>query len=209
MATRDFFLPEARTRVAGAIEQIERETAAEVVVAVRRRSGHYRHTDLYAGLALSLLMLLVLLFHPYPFEVEWMPANVLVAFAAGALLVGNVAALRRLFTSKHLLRENARMAARAAFYDMGISRTMGRTGILVYVSIFERRVEVVPDSAVKPDELGAEWGAAVAALQRALHQAPDFDGFLRGLLAMTSPLARALPIQPGDINELPNEPVVS
>ena len=209
MPARDFFLPEARTRVASAIEQIERQTAAEVVVTVRRRSGHYRHTDLYAGLGSALLTLLVLLFHPYPFAVEWMPANVLVAFGAGALLVGKVAALRRLFTSGRLMRESARTAARAAFYEMGISRTVGRTGILVYVSIFERRVEVVPDAAVKPGELGAEWGAAVAALERAVSASPDLDGFLAALSALTSPLARALPIQPGDINELPNEPVVS
>ena len=57
-----------------------------------------------------------------------------------------------------------RTAARAAFVDQGISRTRGRTGILVFVSLFEREVEVVADVGVDPVLLGEDWTRAVAAL---------------------------------------------
>jgi putative membrane protein len=209
MAARDFYLPETRKRVGQAVEAIERGTSAEIVVTVRKRAGHYRQTDLYAGAGFGLAMLMYLLFDPQPFDVGWMPVNVMLAFALGALLVANVASLRRLLTSPRILRESAAVAAHAAFYDLGISRTKGRTGVLVFVSMFERRAVVVTDIALDPKALGAEWVAVEAALQASVAAGPDLERFLAALGSMTAPLARVLPIQPDDVNELPNEPVMA
>ncbi len=178
MAVRDFFVPEARRRVGQAVEAIERETSAEVVVTVRKCSGHYRQTDLCAGAALALAMLVFLLFDAHPFDTNWMPVDVIVAFAIGAFASAELKSLRRALTPSRLLRESTSQAARAAFYELGISRTTGRTGVLVYVSMFERRVEIVPDIAVKPAELGAEWAAVEQALAASVANGPDFESFL-------------------------------
>lgn len=208
MSERDFFQPEARKRVGVAVGGIEAGTAAEVVVTVRKRAGHYRQTDLYAGAGLALAALVFFLFDEHPFDIGWMPLNVVVVFLVGALLTANLRGLRRLLTSPHVLAVSARTAAHAAFYDLGISRTSGRTGILVFVSMFERRVLVVPDIAVDPKVLGPEWVRAEQALQAAITP-PDLERFLDALALLSAPLARALPIQPDDVNELPNEPVMS
>jgi putative membrane protein len=207
MSERDFFQPAARKRVGEAVEAIERGTSAEVVVTVRKRAGHYRQTDLYAGSGVALGMLVFLLFDEHPFDIGWMPVNVVIAFLVAAVSIANVAGLRRALTSPRVLAESARTAARAAFYDLGISRTTGRTGILVFVSMFERRVEVVGDVAIEPKALGAEWTAVERALQAAIDP-PDLDAFLTAMGTMSAPLARVLPIQPDDVNELPNEPVM-
>jgi putative membrane protein len=209
MAVRDFFLPEARKRVGQAVEAVESGTSAEVVVTVRKRAGHYRQTDLYAGASFALVMLLYVLFDPRPFDVEWMPLYVIVAFAVGAIGIANLDGARRFLTSPRVLHESSVAAARAAFYDLGISRTKGRTGVLVFVSMFERRVVVVPDIAVDPKALGSEWTAAEQALQASVATTPDLERFLTALGTLAAPLARALPIQADDVNELPNEPVMS
>jgi len=209
MAAKDFFLPESRKRVGQTVEAIERGTSAEIVVTVRNRAGHYRQTDLYAGAALALVMLVYLLFDSQEFDVVWMPFDVIFAFVIGAVGVANAGGLRRFLTSPRLLRESATAAAHSAFYDLGISRTKGRTGVLVFVAIFERRVEVVGDIAIDPKALGSEWGAAAETLQAAIGGNPDFDGFLAALATMSAPLARVLPVQPDDVNELPNEPVMA
>lgn len=208
MAARDFFLPDAKKRVARAIEEIEKQTAAEIVVAVRRRSGHYRHVDLAFGALVGFGALLFVLFHPQPFATEMIPVDIAIAFVVGALVCANVPPMRRLLVSRRLMNEGVRTAARAAFYDMGIARTTGRTGILVLVSTFERKVEIVPDRAVKPAELGAEWPRAVAAIEASVRRA-DLDAFLAALVTIAPPLAAALPVQPDDVDELPNEPVIS
>lgn len=209
MSDSDFYANETRKRVGSAVEEIEKGTSAEVVVTVRHRSGDYRHTDMFHGAVLAFAALAFMLFDTAVFDVDVMPLNVVLAFVLGTALSHWVPGLRRAVTSKKLLDESTKRSARAAFYDLGVSRTTGRTGILVYVSIFERQVEVVPDIAVKPEELGEGWKRSLAAMQDAVRRGPSVDKFLAAMVTMKEPLAKALPIQPDDVNELPNEPVMA
>ena len=79
-----------------------------------------------------------------------------------------------------LSRENdpalkiARERAYDAFVDLGVSRCAGRSGVLVYVAMFERLVEVVPDVGVDVKALGPKWTKALADLQTALDRELDF-----------------------------------
>ncbi len=114
--------------------------------------------------------------------------------------------VRRLFTTARRIEDTVRAAARAAFYDNGVLRTRGRTGMLVYVSLFERRVELVPDVGIDQAALGAEWTEAKARLAVAVRRT-DVDTFLTTIAAMGPLLGRALPRADDDVNELPDEVV--
>jgi putative membrane protein len=196
----------AKAEVAAAIRAVESATSAEVVVAVRARSGHYRHTDYLVGFALSFVALLVFLFDSHEFEIDWMPLDTLVAFALGTLLSAGLSPLRRFLTSRKLMRESVLKAARAAFVELKIARTSGRNGILVFVSKFERRVEVVPDIGVDPVVLGPAFADAVAALDAALRSRASFTKFLEALRSLGPVLGKAMPRMADDVNELPDEP---
>lgn len=205
VGTSSFFAADAKARVAAAIAELERQTSAEVVVALRRRSGHYRHTDFLVGGLLALALLCVFLYHPEPFDYTYLPLELLVVFAFGALISAYFPPLRRLLTSRRLMAECVRVAARAAFVDLGISKTRDRTGVLVYLSILERRVEVVTDIGVKEEALGAEWATAKAKLVDALARPGTLDGLLGALQGLTPALAAALPRAADDVNELADE----
>jgi len=196
----------AKAEVAAAIRTVESTTSAEVVVAVRARSGHYRHTDYLVGFALSFVALLVFLFDPHEFDIDWMPVDTLVAFVLGTLFSAGVSPLRRLLTSRKLMRANVTSAARAAFVELGIGRTSGRTGILVFVSKFERRVEVVPDIGVDPVVLGPAFADSLKALDAALRSTSSFPKFIEALRSLGPVLGKAMPRLEGDVNELPDEP---
>ena len=98
-----------------------------------------------------------------------------------------------------------RAAAREAFVDQGVSRTRRRTGILVYVSTFERRVEIVADIRVDTKLVDAE----VRALAEAVAHGPDLDAFVEALRRFGPALARALPRGADQVNELPDAPVTA
>ncbi len=206
MGTSAFTDQAAKAEVASAIKEIERVTCAEVVVAVRASSGHYRHTDYLVGFALSFAALLVFLFDPHEFSIDWMPLDSILAFALGAFVSASVPPLRRALTSRKLMRANVRTSARATFFDLGIGKTAGRTGILVYVSMFEHGVEVVPDLGIDAAVLGAPFQSAIAALDAALHRGPSFPRFTEALRALGPILGKALPRLSDDVNELPDEP---
>ncbi len=199
-----FFTDAARKQVTEAVVDVESKTAAEVVVVVRRTSGTWREVDLAVGAAAGFAVLLLVLFHPKPIPVIAMPVDVALAFLAGAVLSANLSLLKRALLPRRRVRTQVLAMARAAFVEHGVSRTTGRTGILVYVSTFERLVEVVADVGVDPKSVQAELGA----LQACLSHGARFDRFIAALRALGTPLGTCLPRSPDDVNELPDAPVM-
>lgn len=206
MWAQAFFDDAARAKAADEVKAIEARTAAEVVVAVRRACGQYRHTDYLVGFLLSLVTLVAMLYLPVDFPLESFPVDVALSFAAGASASAVLPGLRRRLTSKRLLEENVRTAARAAFVELGVSRTTGRTGLLLFVSIFERRVEVVTDIGVDTAALGGEWEEALAKLSAAVATSESPEPFFEAMRLLAPPLERVLPRSADDVNELPDAP---
>lgn len=205
MSDSSFHDEHARSQTREAVAALEARTSAEVVVAVRRIAGHYRDTDYLVGFLLSLAALLVMLFAERPFRLAAFPAGVVLSFVAGALLSSAIAPLRRSLTLPSRKRAQVRTAARAAFVELGVGQTRSRTGILVFVAVFEREVEIVCDSGIDPAALGEDWGRAVAELQLALKPRPALGRFIAALRALAPPLELALPRADDDVNELPDE----
>ncbi len=200
-----FFLPESKARVTRTIKEIEGQTSAEIVVAAARASGSYRDAGYLAGFALALGTLAFLLFHPATFALVAMPVDVAVAFAVGAYVGGTSNTLRRLLTPQKTLALRCRQAARSRFFDLGIGKTTGRTGILVYASTLERHVEIVPDVGVATTT--DHWKAAASKLERSLARGADIDAFVAALAGLGPALAGPMPRQADDVNELPDEVV--
>jgi len=203
VSEKDFFEKKAKQRATAAIKAIEAQTAAEVVVTLRHTSGNYRHVDYLFGFVLSLVTLVLLLFLPYPFRLSSFPVDVTIAFVLGALLCANSATLRRALSSVRTRHANVRRAAREAFVDHGVSRCSGRWGVLVYVSMLERDVEVVPDLAIDPITIEG-WHDAVAAMRAAVART-DFDAFVAAMEKLGPTLAKPFPHRDDDVNELPDE----
>jgi putative membrane protein len=199
-----FFRDEARSKAASAVAEAERSTAAEIVISVRRISGHYRSADYLFGFLVSLLMLVLLLFLPDPFDIKWFPFDLAVAFAIGASISANVPPLRRLFVGPKRIESEVSRGAHAAFYEQGISRTKGRTGVLVYLSIFERRAVLVPDVGVDLAPIAEDWNAASRQISEAVARL-DLEAVSRAVVALGPVLGRVLPRSEDDVNELPDE----
>ncbi len=202
MALEEFFSKESRARAKKAVETIESQTAGEIVVVVRKRCGSYREAELIGALVAGFSMLLWVLFHPSPYTTAGIPLRVLIAGGVGAALVSWLSPVKRAIVSKEKRREAARAAARTSFVDLGVTKTKGRTGVLVLVAAFEKRAEIVCDIGVD----AAVVSAAAAQMQEAVERF-DFDAFIKALESMGPPLGKALPRQADDANELPDEVV--
>ena len=128
----------------------------------------------------------------------------LAAFALGALVSSKVSFLRRALVRKKARSENVLRAGRAAFYELGVSATSGRNGILVFVSTFERSCVLVPDLGIHPERLGAAYEAVCNDAMQAVAQM-NLDAFFSALEQLGPVLGRAMPRQADDVNELPDE----
>lgn len=205
MSARDLLDSKAKDEVTRAIRDLEAKTSAEVVVVVRAVSGHYRHTDGFVGFGLVIVVVCVFLFHPAPFDEHLLPFEVLLAFVLGGFASSNLPPLRRALTSRRLMEESVLCAARAAFVERGVSRTRGRTGLLIYVSVFEQKVELVGDVGLDFDALGDTFAAARRRIEESVEKTGGLPAFLVGLGELGEALGRSLPRAEDDENELADE----
>ena len=200
------FLSEAATEaLSGAIKAIESRSSAEVVITVRAESARYGHVGFVCGLVAAFGALAFLLYSPYDFSYWSLLLDPLVV----GLLVGfgcwRVGTLRRWLTPGALGRAEVLRAAQATFFHKGIRNTCGRTGVLVYISVLERRAEVLADSGVVAAVMDADWDRAVAAIQGAVERGEDGVAAARLITALGELLEPALPRAEDDVNELPDE----
>lgn len=140
-----FATERARARLQAAADAVERESSIEVVVAVRPQSMSLVHTDLIGGAVAAFAVLLFTLFVPIDFSTTAIAIATAASFAGGVLGTRALPMLRRIIAGEPALRDGVTQAARACFVELGVHRTAGRTGLLVYVSLAEARVAVVAD----------------------------------------------------------------
>lgn len=199
------YLTEAsKQALTATVESIERQSSAELVVAVRASSGSMLQTDLAAGALGALGTLAFLLFSPFSFSLEAILLDTFLFFVLGMLASSRLPALRFYLTPRRLLEESVKRAARAEFFDAHISETRGRTGILVYVSQTERAAEVLADSGVRNAVDVAAWETCVRRIRDVAASTRDGVLLAQAIAELSALLATCLPRQSDDVDELSN-----
>lgn len=192
----------ARTAFAGAIAATETTSAAEIVVAVRVRARVWIHAHLIVGFVAAWLGLGFMLYSDHRFGL----AQFLIDPIALGVLAGLAStlspALVRLLTPAAIRRRAVVTAARAAFYERGVHHTAGRSGILVYVALTERMVELVADDGVVRCVEPSAWTKSCAAIDAAVAQGGAATA--QALAALAPILCVACPRHVEDLNELPD-----
>jgi putative membrane protein len=187
------------------VKQIETTTNAELVLVVRARSGSYRHADYLFGALLAFIGLLFLLFSPFEFHEYWVPLDVVLLFSVGAFISSRSNLLRRLLSSEKFRSEAVRRSAAAMFYEAGIANTNAELGLLIYLSILERRLEVIADRGILKGVNALEWNQMIFELHEAGGKA-DPESLENGLQKLGCLLREHLPATGENPNELPDAP---
>jgi putative membrane protein len=98
-----------------------------------------------------------------------------------------------------------RRRAVAVFRAAAERRTVGRTGILVYLSMAERRAEIVADEAITKVTTPETWGEAMAALLLEVREGRPGDGICAAIERVGAVLAEHFPRSATDANEIPDK----
>ncbi len=203
--SRQKFDQSACDQLAQCVRDIESETDAELVIVVRARSGSYRHADYLWGALLAFATLLFLLFSPFEFAHYWVAIDVAVSFIVGTYISSRSSALRRLLTTKKQRAEAVRAGAAAMFYEAGIANTQAEMGVLIYLSLLERRLELIADRGVLTAAPPLEWNERLFELRNAGRR-PQLQTLLKALRDLGALLAKHLPPTGENPNELPDMP---
>ena len=196
-----------RKRVAAAIADAERRTTGEIVCIVARAASEYRSWALFLAAAAGFATPGVLLL-----ATNWGAGRIWLAQIVVTLLLGAILAWRpaRLaLTPGFLKRERAREAAHRQFAARGLSATLGRTGVLIFVAASERYVEVIADEGVACCVDETAWREAVDDLVSAIQSGRVDDGLAAVVTRIGAILARHHPASPDrKENELPDHVIL-
>ncbi len=187
------------------IKEIEKATDAELVVVVKARSDHYRQADYLFGALLALAGLLFLVFSPFDFHPYWFVVDVIALFAIGTYMSSRSQAIRRLLTRAKFRADAVRKSAAAMFYDAGIANTNSEMGVLIYVSLLERRLELIADRGVLKAVDPLEWNQRLFELHQVAKN-PDPESLQTAIKHLGTLLQEHLPATGENLNELPDMP---
>lgn len=94
------------------------------------------------------------------------------------------------------------------FSRLRVWDTERNSGVLIYLLLADKRVEIVADRGIHRKVGDAAWGAICGNMQRAFAGGEFERGAILAIDAIGDLLAIHFPPQPGSQNELPNRPVI-
>ncbi|HEX2331831.1 MAG TPA: TPM domain-containing protein [Burkholderiales bacterium] len=110
-------------------------------------------------------------------------------------------------TSALLAGESARERAIEVFSHLRLWDTDHRNGVLMYLLLADRDIEIVADRGVAAKVDASEWEAICREMETSLRSGDYGAAVVRGIEAASRLLARHFPRRAADRNELPDRPV--
>ncbi len=198
----------ARDALSEEIAAAERSTEGEVVVVVLERSDRHPASHWIAGCVTLLLGSAI--------AAPWMPWGSPVLFFLLQVLFGAVGAaaalvspgFRRAFVTEERATELAREQAFQEFYRHGLHRTAGETGVLLFVSLFERRVIVLGDRGVDAKVEAEDWQHVDEAVLAGIRAGSLRQGLSKALEEVAAVLTKHFPVGDAPQGQVPDHVVV-
>jgi len=221
-----FLTEEEKKKIEAAVKEAESRTAGEIVPLIAADSDDYPEVPWRGGFLLVSILWAVLAvlslsgvsLAPADLFRLWdtggnpltgSPVVFVIAASMAVFLAGFSLSLwtpvRRLFVTRKRSAGEVRQAAMECFLDNNVHVTKGHTGILIYLSLFERRVEIIADQGIHqalPDK--NVWNDITAELVTAIRQKKQGDGLVCAVERCGRLLAGAVVRQTDDTNELPD-----
>ena len=101
-----------------------------------------------------------------------------------------------------------RHRAREVFSQLRVWDTEGNSGVLIYLQLVDRRIEIVADRGISAKVKQHEWDAIRRRMEEAFSARRFEGGVLQGIREITALLARHFPPRGANPDELPDRPVV-
>ena len=200
-------------QIESAVARAEEQAPGEIVPYIVGRSDKYpealwRGTAI--GAAVGAALWAVLSFGEWAID-PTLPAVYTLGGAAIGFALAHLPAVRRALAGKKGIDRRVEQRARAAFLEQEIFATSGRHGVLLFVSVFERRALVLADSGipVRPD--AESWGDVSRQVTAGIAAGRPGDAIAEAVGRLGAILARHRASAPSGAgsDELPDKPVVS
>lgn len=211
---KTLFTDAEKENIRQAVARAEGRTSGEIVPYIIEQSSRYdvaiwRGASLAAVLAMALAVIVMQVYQGW--GLSWLYASsgivalALVAGTLGAFAAAYIPPLKRLLTGTTLIERRVHEQAMKAFVEEEVFFTRDRTGILLFISLFEHRIEVLGDTGINQKVDADEWVDVVLRIREGIRQGRLAEGLIEAIEMCGALLERGgVTIRPDDTNELPD-----
>ena len=207
--TGEFFSQADKESIRRAVADAEQLSSGEIVAMVVPESERYREAEQLGALLMAgLLAVIAALLLRHETIWSYIPLVFLLFFPT-LLLFRRFPRLKLSFVGRRRQAEAVREKAMAAFFQRGLHRTREETGILIFISLLERKVWILGDRGINEKIPPGYWRSLAAELALGLRSSQAAEALCRVIAGCGSELARHFPRHPDDRNELPDDILAS
>ncbi len=194
-------------KISQAVLEAEKLTTGEIVPMIVAQSDDYPG----ARWRLAIVTALLFGFLTYLFLGEHDPAWILWAQIPGLYIgywLGTFSATLRPFLENAKVDEEVQQRALQAFLLRELHATKDRTGILIMVSLFERRVEILADTGINAKVPKDTWQGIMTNMIGRIKSDNLTEGFCVAVRECGAVLAKDFPGSRGNPDEISNKVIV-
>ena len=201
-----------RDEITKAVQAAENRTAGEIVPYVVPRSDSYeiavwRGASAFALIAITVALLIVQFYQGWGLGWIFTPWGVallaLTGGTLGAVLGAYVSPVQRLLAGRDVLDTTVHRVAMQAFLEEEVFSTRDRTGILLFISLQEHRIEVLGDTGINAKVSEDEWVDIVTRIRKGIKNRNLTAGLVDAIRMCGKLLERrGVDIREDDENEL-------
>ncbi len=199
----EFIKDEDKARIARAIQEAESRTAGEIVTIIAREADDYPFLPLLWAAGAALLTPLPLVLLDLPLSALQIYQIQIVVFLGLGLLT-RWRPLKMRLIPRSVKRQRAGRLARAQFVEQGLHHTEGRSGIMIFVSVAERYVEIMADQGINDRVPPGSWDGIVRDFVAKVRAKQTAEAFVLAVERCGALLAEHFPAEPRNPDELPN-----
>lgn len=185
------------------VQEAEVHTQGEIVPMIVRSSSTKRHLPLQIFLMLTILCLIFLKFFTWPI----LFLGILLS-ALASPWIAKCPTLQRLLLPKKDQANDVFHRAHYEFSEQGLMNTKDRTGILIFVSLMERRCVVLADKGIATKVDSNIWDDIISDLISEIQRKQAHQGFKIAIQKCGEILTQHLPAQSKNSNELANRLII-
>ncbi len=204
ISAADFFTGEEQEKIEAAVKAAELTTSGEIVPMIVASSYEYPRAELIGGGTLGLACGLMGSWAWGGESIWWFLPIFVIAFGLCFYLIRSCPALKRKLIHPDELSTETREKALVSFLEQGLHETRDKTGILILVSLFERRVVVLADSGINAKVPEHTWDEIVAMIVPGLKSGQACTALCNAITRCGELLTDNFPRKSDDTDELPN-----
>lgn len=207
---KKIFKEEELEKIKKAVENAEKETSAEIVPVFFESSGSYADTYWKSGIVFATLFsFLSLLYYHFKTDIWGLSPQIFFLLQMGMGLIGVIAVYlfpswKRLLIDRQEVKTKIRDIAYRVFLEEEVFNTKQRTGMLLFMSFFEREAVVLGDVGINKKVNSEVWQGILTQLTEGMKKGDKTEAIVNCIHSMGN-LLKQYPIEPNDINELKND----